>query len=165
MFIGELLGIVLVGYGIWFSSEGVKRCFSTSKDWWRPTKGKRRQAYPASAALLGLCFVVAGLRAALNSVWAHAQILLYVAGGMFVVVLVIGIAQPRFLHPRWYGALQDRFGIKGVARLKEAALQLDDEEWSEVSASDADFENWANRAIPQQARKQGRGYKKSSDGE
>ena len=159
----EFLGVVLVGYGIWFASEAVRRVFGTQKDWWRPVKGKRRYAYPVASVLLGVCFVVAGLSAALNSVWASASILLYVAAGMFVLVLVVGVAQPRFLHPRWYGALEDRYGVKGVARLKEAALQMDDEEWIELAASEDLFDDWAHRTAPRKSSKQGRGYKKQGD--
>ena len=154
----ELLGVVLVGYGLWFASEGVKRHFGTQKDWWRPIKGKKRFAYPAASVLLGICFVAAGLSAALSNVWTSARILLYVAAGLFVLVLAIGVGQPRFLHPRWYGALQDRYGMKGLMRLKEAAVHMDDEEWSEIAASDDFFDDWVQRTAPRKDSKQGRGY-------
>ena len=160
--ITEFLGVVLVGYGLWFASEGIRRTFGTHKDWWRPVKGKKRYAYPVASVLLGICFVVAGLSAALSSVWASAQILLYVAAGLFVLVLVVGVAQPRFLHPRWYGALEDRYGVKGVARLKEAALQMDDEEWIELAASEDFFDDWVRKTAPRKSDSQGRGYNKTA---
>ena len=103
-----------------------------------------------------------GILHALSSVWASAQILLYVAAGLFVLVLVVGVAQPRFLHPRWYGALEDRYGVKGVARLKEAALQMDDEEWIELAASEDFFDDWVRKTAPRKSDSQGRGYNKTA---
>ena len=163
--IAELIGISLVGYGIWFTAEGVKQLSDAAKDWWRPTKGKRRYPYPASGVLLGICFVLMGLVFALHNVWVHARSLGYAGVAVFVLVLVTGIGQPRFLHPRWYGELEDRFGKKGMIRLKRAALATEDAEWNDVVASEVSFDEWANRVMPRQMRKPRRGYKKSTNGE
>lgn len=161
MILAELLGVCLVGYGIWFASEGVKRYFGDAKDWWRPLKGKRRYPYPVSGILLGICFVVAGLGSALNSVWAHSRSLMYVAGAVFVLVIIVGVAQPRFFHPQWYGELEDRFGKKGVMRLKEMAQQVEEEDWTNTIVSEASFNEWVARAMPEHKPRQSRGYKKS----
>ncbi len=161
MSISELLGVGLFGYGIWFTAEGVKRCLGDNKDWWRPLeKRKRHYPYPASGVLLGVCFMVMGLTFALQNVWEHSRKLAYAGGAIFVLVLVVGVAQPRFLHPRWYARLHDRLGNKGVMRLRRAALQMDDEDWREIVASEEEFEAWVARAVPRRPREPRRGYKK-----
>jgi hypothetical protein len=160
----ELIGVFLVGYGIWFSGEGVKRLMDNAKDWWRPTRGKRRYPYPVAGILLGVCFVLMGLVFALNNLWAGARSLVWAGVGMFVLVLIAGIAQPHFLHPRWYAKLEDKFGKKGVARLKREAFSMEDEEWQEVAATDATFERWADRIMPS-LRQTSRAFQKKEEDE
>jgi hypothetical protein len=104
--------------------------------------------------------VLLGLRFALHFSWEGASILGYVGGGLFVVVFVVGIAQPRFLHPRWYGVWEDRLGKKGMRRLRAAAFKLDQEEWLEVDATEESFNAWVDRAVPHTP-KPSRGYKES----
>jgi hypothetical protein len=162
LYVAELIGVSLVGYGIWFTYKGILRILGDGKDWWRPYQNRRRYPYPAAGALLGLCFALLGARFALNSVWARAAILGYIGGGLFVIVVVIGIAQPRFLHPKWYGRLWDRFGREGIARLRRAACALEDQEWREIDSSALAFERWVDRVMPP-ARKAGRGYKQNPD--
>jgi len=159
--IGELIGVFLVGYGIWFASEGIKRYFGGAKDWWRPIRGKRRYPYPFAGALLGVCFVLMGLVFALHNRWTNTRTLVWVGGGVFLLVLAFGIGQPRFLHPRWYGELEDRFGKKGMLRLRREAFTLDDEEWQQVNETDATFKAWVERTMPRSvgARRRG-GYTK-----
>jgi hypothetical protein len=159
MYVAELIGVALVGYGIWFAYKGLLRVLGEGKDWWRPLRNRKRYPYPAAGLLLGICFVLLGARFALNSVWDQAKILGYVGGALFLVVLVIGVAQPRFLHPRWYGRLWDRFGKEGMARLQRAAYALPDEEWTEINASPTAFGRWVDRVMPR-ARPAGRGYSK-----
>jgi hypothetical protein len=163
--IAELIGVCLVGYGIWFAARGVKNHLGIEKDWWRPLGRGKRYPYPVAGVLLGVCFIFLGLRFALNNVWTHARISGYAGGALFVAVLVAGVAQPRFLHPRWYGRLEDRFGKTGVARLRRAAFQVEPEEWSEIVASEASFDEWVDRAMPRQMRRPGRGYAESKEDE
>ena len=148
MYIAELIGVFLVGYGIWFAYKGILRELGYGKDWWRPLRDRKRYPYPVAGLLLGLCFVLLGARFALNSVWQNARILGYVGGGLFVVVLLIGIAQPRFLHPKWYGRLWDRFGKEGMSHLKRAANELEDVEWAEIDASPLTFDRWVDQVMP-----------------
>jgi hypothetical protein len=159
----ELIGVVLVGYGIWFAGKGVQKQFGSDKTWWRPLTRSERYPYPAAGVLLGIVFALLGLRFALDGVWAQAAILAWVGGGVFILVLVIGVVQPRFLHPRWYGVLEDRFGRKAMARLKGAAVAVPVEEWIEIRASDSALDAWANRVMPD--RRPGRGYAKDLDRE
>lgn len=172
MYIAELIGVFLVGYGIWFASKGVQMVLGIGKGWWRPMQGKKRYPYPAAGVLLGICFVILGLRFALNSIWVHVQILSYVGGALFILVLVTGVIQPRFLHPRWYGRLENRYGKEGVAHLKQAAHRLEDEQWIEVCSTDESLDRWAQQVMygwkpSQPARRAsgraGRGYKKNTD--
>ena len=81
---------------------------------------------------------------------------------MFIVVLVIGIAQPRIFHPRWYGRLWDRFGREGMQRLKRAAHELEDDEWIEIDSSALTFDRWVERVMPR-VRPSARGYKQKQD--
>ena len=158
--LGELMGIFLVGYGIWFLAEGVKRQFNGAKDWWRPTRGKRRYPYPVAGMLLGLVFVAMGLVFALNHLWENARVMAWVGGGLFVLVLVSGIGQPRFLHPRWYGDLQDRHGRKAILQLKQAALATEDEDWQAIAATESAFDAWVARTLPFNRSALSRGYNK-----
>ncbi len=159
--IAELIGLALVAYGIWLRIRGGIMWFSTRKDWWRPLSHRNRYPYPASGVLLGVCFVVLGFRFALHYAWGpNAQVLGYVGGGLFAVVLIAGITQPRFLHPRWYGVLEDRFGKKAMLRLRAAAYKMETEEWIELTASEDAFNEWVERTMPRQASRPGRGYQK-----
>jgi hypothetical protein len=159
--VAELIGLALVAYGIWFGIRGGILWFGTQKDWWRPLSHKNRYPSPASGVLLGLCVIVLGLRFVLHYAWENAQILGYVGGGLFIVVLAAGIAQPRFLHPGWYGSLEDRFGKKAMMRLKAAAYKLEMEEWTDLIASEDAFNEWVERTMPKQASQPSRGYQKS----
>jgi hypothetical protein len=166
--LGELLGILLVGYGLWYAYKGFVRLLTGEKDWWRPANRRQRYPYPAAGVVLGLCFAVLGLRFALNYVWEHARVLGYVGLGLFVVVMLLGVVQPRFLHPRWYGQLQDRLGKQRLVLLQGKARQVDGEEWAEIVASEASFEQWVNRTAPGGSSGQGRrprGYAKDTDRE
>ena len=165
MIFAELVGVFLVGYGIWFSGEGVKRLSNMATDWWRPVKGRRRYPYPVSGILLGLCFVAMGLVFALSNVWEHSRSLAYVGGGIFVLVLLAGIGQPRFLHPRWYGQLEDRFGKKGMLRLRRSAFEVDEAEWKEIVAAESTFQAWVDRVMPDEShgRLRSRGYQPDAD--
>jgi hypothetical protein len=109
--------------------------------------------------LLGVCFVLMGLVFALSNVWANVRILVWVGIGVFVLVLIAGIGQPRFLHPRWYGELEDRFGKKGVMQLRRAAFQMEDKDWKEVVSSKAFFDEWVKRAMPREGQPPARGYR------
>jgi hypothetical protein len=162
LYIAELIGVALVGYGMWFAYKGLLRVAGDGKDWWRPLRNRKRYPYPAAGVLLGICFALLGLRFALNSVWPSAKILGYIGGGLFIVVLVIGVAQPRFLHPKWYGRLWDRFGKEGMSRLQRAAFALEDQEWIEINASPTTFSRWVDRVMPR-ARPSGRGYSPNQD--
>jgi hypothetical protein len=162
LYIAELIGVFLVGYGIWFTNRGIQRALGADKDWWRPLRNRKRYPYPAAGALLGVCFACLGARFALNNVWGHAPILGYVGGGLFAVVVVVGIAQPRFLHPRWYGRLWDRYGREGMARLRRAAYELEDEKWVEIDSSEITFDRWVERVMPRFSSAD-RGYKQGTD--
>ena len=164
LYFAELVGLFLVGYGIWFTSEGVRRYWGTGKDWWRPLGRKRRYPYPVSGILLGFCFVVMGLVFVLNNVWAHARSLAYAGGALFILVVVFGLIQPRVLHPRWYGALEDRLGKKTLSRLRSAAIQMEDQEWVEVIATEDAFNAWVERMTPGLRRAPQRGYQKRDNG-
>jgi hypothetical protein len=163
LYIAELIGVFLFAYGMWFAYRGILRALGDNRDWWRPLRNRKRYPYPVAGVLLGLCFVLLGARFALNSVWMRAQILGYVGAGLFGIVLVVGIAQPRFLHPRWYGRLWDRFGREGMSRLQRAAYELADEEWIEIDASPTAFDRWVDRVMPQVS-STGRGYKQQDRG-
>jgi hypothetical protein len=160
--LAEIMGLALVGYGVWFAIKGAGMLFWDRKDWWRPLDRRKRYPYPVAGVLLGVCFVLLGLRFALHFSWERASILGYIGGGLFVVVFAIGIGQPRFLHPRWYGLLEDRLGKKGMQRLRAAAFRLETEEWLEVDATEASFSEWVERALPQQ-RAQSRGFQKGKE--
>jgi hypothetical protein len=157
----EFIGLLLAGYGIWFSAQGVRRWLGAEKDWWRPLRRQRRYPYPAAGVLLGLCFFTMGLMFALRDAWVQARGLAWVGGGLFVLVMAAGIAQPRFLHPPWYGQLQDRYGKQGVLRLKDAAWRMEEEEWSEVTAAEPLFEAWVKQVMPGPAEPLRRGYKRA----
>ena len=159
--IAEMIGLFLVGYGIWFTARGFGMYIRVGKDWWRPTSRKTRYPYPAAGILLGICFVILGMRFALNYAWPNASILGYIGGATFLVVLVIGIVQPRFLHPRWYGALEDRFGKKGMTRLRSSAFKVEAEEWREIVATELTFSRWVDRTMPSELPRQKRGYKRN----
>lgn len=165
MIIAELIGVFLVGYGMWFTAEGIKRHFGGAKDWWRPVKGKRRYPYPIAGALLGVCFADMGLVFALHNLWAYARSLVWVGVGLFVLVLATGIGQPRFLHPRWYGELEDRYGKKGLMRLKREAFLMEEEEWQEIASSESAFKQWVGRTMPHRARSSNRGYERPEEDE
>jgi len=161
LYIAELIGVCLVGYGIWFTYKGILRALGDDKDWWRPLRNRKRYPYPVAGALLGMCFILLGARFALNRVWRHASVLGYAGGGLFVVVLIVGVAQPRFLHPKWYGRLWDRFGREGMSRLRRAAYELEDTEWTEINASPLTFDRWVDRVMPR-VKPAGRGYKQDT---
>ena len=144
----EFVGVVLVGYGMWYVYKGIVRLAGGEKDWWRPENRKQRYPYPAAGILLGICFAVLGLRFALNSVWEQARALGYVGIGLFVLVLVLGVVQPRFLHPKWYGRLQDQLGKQRLMLLQREAQRTDIDEWAMIVASDTAFEQWVNRNAP-----------------
>jgi hypothetical protein len=146
--LAEVIGLLLVAYGIWFTYKGVLRMLGNSKDWWRPLQNKTPYPYPAAGILLGLCFVLLGTRFALNRTWDQATLLGYAGGGLFVIVLVVGTVQPRFLHPKWYGTLWDRFGREGMSHLSRAASQLEDKEWCEIDSSVLTFDRWVDRVMP-----------------
>jgi hypothetical protein len=162
--IAELIGVCLVGYGIWFMSRGVKNHLGIDKDWWRPLGHQKRYPYPVAGILLGVCFVLLGLRFALNTTWGYANILGYAGGALFVVVLVIGVAQPRFFHPQWYSQLEARLGKKGMLRLRHAAFQVEADEWLEVVASEVSFNEWVDKVMPAQRLQQSRGYARRDNG-
>jgi hypothetical protein len=138
------------------------RLLSSEKDWWRPLSRQQRYPYPAAGMILGLCFVVLGLRFALHNVWAQATTLSYVGIGLFVLVLVLGVVQPRFLHPGWYGRLQDRLGKQRLLLLQREAQKTEPGEWTEIIASDAAFEQWVNRNAPSSAQGRRRTYAKDT---
>jgi len=159
--VAEMIGLALIGYGIWFGVRGIAMWVGSDKIWWRPLGQKNRYPYPAAGALLGVCFMILGARFALHYLWENAGILGYIGGGIFLIVLVVGVGQPRFLHPRWYGALEDRLGKKGMTRLRTAALKLDVDEWLEIAASENRFIEWANKTVPWPER-QSRGYRRNA---
>lgn len=161
----EFVGVLLVGYGMWYAYKGIVRLWSGEKDWWRPANRQQRYPYPAAGILLGLTFVVLGLRFALNSVWADARALGYVGIGLFVLVMLIGVLQPRFLHPGWYGRLQDRLGKQRLVLLQQAARQVPADEWAEITATQGAFEHWVNHNTPSAVPSRRRGYKPNQDRE
>jgi hypothetical protein len=166
--LGELIGIALVGYGMWYVYKGLVRLLTGEKDWWRPTSRRQRYPYPAAGIMLGLVFAVLGLRFALNYVWEQAKVLSYVGVGLFVVVMTLGVTQPRFLHPRWLGRLQDRLGKQRLMLLQGKARQVDGEEWGEIVATESSFDAWVNRNAPSSSSAQERrprGYAKNRDRE
>jgi len=165
-YFAEFVGVVLVGYGIWYGYKGVVRVLGGEKDWWRPETRQKRYPYPAAGILLGICFLVLGLRFALHNVWEQARTLGFVGIGLFVLVLVLGVVQPRFLHPKWYGRLQDRLGKQRLMLLQRGAQKIDADEGTMIVASDLAFEQWVNRTAPSgvQGRRQ-RGYAKSTESE
>lgn len=157
----EFIGLIMIGYGIWFGVRGVKMYLSTDKSWWRHLSRKERYPYPAAGSLLSLVFILSGSVFLLYYSWPHARTLGYAAGVVFILVLVIGTAQPRIFHPRWYGQLEERFGRKAMDKLRAAACQVPIEEWREIIASDDAFDAWVAQATPAQPRRQSRGYQKS----
>lgn len=159
--IAELIGLILIGYGIWFGTRGVTMYLQADKSWWRHPSRRERYPYPAAGLLLSLVFVLSGLVFLLNRIWLYAPFFGYGAGGMFVLVIVIGVSQPRSLHPHWYGKLVDRLGRKAVDGLKAAAYQMPIEEWRQVIASDQTFENWVSKSAPAPVRHHSRGYQKA----
>jgi hypothetical protein len=161
----EFVGVMLVGYGIWYGYKGIVRLFGSEKDWWRPRTRRQRYPYPAAGVLLGICFVVLGLRFAIQNVWEHARILGWVGIGLVIVVIVLGVVQPRFLHPRWYARLHDRLDRRRVILLQQKAQRTPYDEWVEVVASDASFEQWVNRNVPSSPQGRGRAYAKNTDRE
>ena len=164
MQIAEFIGLTLIGYGIWFGFRGIKIYFSTDKSWWRYPSRKERYPYPVAGLLLSLVFVLAGLVFVLYHTFGEqARAFGYAAGAAFILVLVIGIAQPPIFHPKWYARLQKKFGKKGVAQLKTAAYKMPLEEWQEIAASHDVFTEWATKTAPAQTHHHSRGYKKSGD--
>ena len=161
----EFIGVLLVGYGIWYAYKGLVRLFSAEKDWWRPATRQHRYPYPAAGLLLGVCFIVLGLRFALNNVWEHARFLSYVGIGLFVLVLLIGVLQPRFLHPTWYGRLQDSLGKQRLMLLQREARKVPPDEWTEILATQGAFEHWVSRNTPSQPPARRHGYKPGTDRE
>jgi hypothetical protein len=158
MFVAELIGIALVAYGMWFAYRGLDMWFGTNREWWRPISHRKRYPYPAAGILLGVCFILLGLRFALNSVWAQARILGYAGGVLFVVVLLAGVIQPRWLHPDWYRRLHDRLGKERMSKLRAKAFELEGQEWQEISASEDLFQKWVDRAAPKEVSASSRGY-------
>ena len=156
----QLIGLVLIGCGVWFTAQGVRMYLGSDKNWWRPPRKGQRYPYPIAGMLMGIFFVLTGLFFTLHGDWQHASILGYIGGGFFILVFVIGIAQPRFCHPRWYGNLEDRLGKERVEQLKLAARRMEEEEWSEVAASEAFFEAWVAQTAPHPLQRQSRGYTK-----
>ena len=161
----EMIGVVLVGYGIWYGYKGIVRLFSGEKDWWRPLNRQQRYPYPAAGVMLGVCFIVLGLRFALNNVWPGARALSYVGIGLFVLVLATGVVQPRFLHPGWYGRLEGRLGKQRLGLLQRVARKVPPEEWIEILATEGAFEHWVDQNAPSRPVARQRGYKPDTDRE
>jgi hypothetical protein len=161
VFVAELIGLALIGYGFWFGARGVVIWVAEKKNWWRPVDRSSRYPYPAAGILLSLVFIVLGARFALHGIWEHAAILGYVGGVLFLIVLAAGVGQPRFLHPPWYRELEDQFGKKGVQQLRAAAFKMDKEEWVEIAESESEFDAWVARAAPAPQPRHSRGYKKT----
>jgi hypothetical protein len=157
----ELIGLVMVGYGIWFGVRGAKMYLSGDKSWWRHPSRKERYPYPAAGFLLSFVFVLSGSVFLLHYTWPNARMLGYAAGVVFVFVLVIGVVQPSILHPRWYGQLEKQFGRKAMDKLRAAAYAVPIEEWREIVASDEAFHAWVAETAPAQPRHQSRAYKKT----
>jgi hypothetical protein len=163
--VAEFVGVCLVAYGIWYSYKGVMRLAGSEKDWWRPLSRRQRYPYPAAGILLGICFAVLGLRFALHNVWAQARTLGYVGIGVFALVLVAGVVQPRFLHPRWYGRLQDSLGKERVLLLQREAHKASNDEWVEIAASESAFDQWVKRTAPSSTPSRRRTYTRNTDRE
>jgi hypothetical protein len=161
MVVAEVIGLALIGYGIWFGARGVVIWVTEKKNWWRPVDRSSRYPYPAAGILLSIVFMILGARFALHYVWEGAAILGYIGGAFFLIVLAAGVAQPRFLHPPWYRELEDRLGKKGVQQLRSAALKMDKEEWIEIAESESEFDDWVARAAPAPQAHHSRGYKKA----
>jgi hypothetical protein len=161
----EMVGVILVGYGMWYGYKGLVRLFTGEKDWWRPLTRQQRYPYPAAGVLLGICFIVLGLRFALNNVWEQARTLSYAGIGAFVLVLVTGVVQPRFLHPTWYGGLEDRLGKQRVGLLLREARKVPADEWSEILTTEGAFEHWVDQNAPSRPASRQRGYKPDIDRE
>lgn len=161
MFVAELIGLALVGYGFWFGARGVVIWATDKKNWWRPIDRSSRYPYPAAGILLSIVFIILGARFVLHQVWERAAILGYIGGAAFLIVLAAGVGQPHFLHPPWYRRLEDQLGKKGVQQLRSAALKMDKEEWIEIAESESEFEAWVARAAPAPQVHRSRGYKKT----
>jgi hypothetical protein len=161
----EFVGVLLVGYGIWYGYKGVVRVFSGEKDWWRPATRQQRYPYPAAGIVLGICFIVLGLRFALNNVWEQARTLSYAGIGLFVVVVLLGVVQPRFLHPKWYGRLQDALGKQRLMLLQRKARTIPSDEWAEIVSTEGAFEHWVQQNAPSRPVGRQRGYKPDADRE
>ncbi|MBN1579283.1 MAG: hypothetical protein JXA89_01175 [Anaerolineae bacterium] len=157
----ELIGLIMVAYGIWFGARGVRMYLSSDKSWWRHPSRKERYPYPAAGFLLSFVFILSGLVFLLYYTWANARMLGYAAGVVFIFVLVIGVAQPSVFHPRWYSQLEKRLGKNGMTKLRAAAYAVPTEEWREIVASDETFNAWVTEAVPAQPRHQSRAYKKT----
>lgn len=161
MRVAELIGLALIGYGIWFGIRGVKMYLSDDKSWWRHPSRKERYPYPAAGLLLSLVFILAGLAFLLHYAWANARTLGYAAGAVFLLVLIIGITQPSIFHPHWYGQLEKQIGRKGMDKLRAAAYAMPIEEWLQIIASSETFDAWIAETAPAQSRHQSRAYKKT----
>ena len=166
MSMANLFGVILVGLGIWSAGRGVLTWLRFSGGGWPwpgrgealvetivgflgdfSGKGGNRHPYPAASIALGVCLVVCALGSILNGVWAHADILWFVGVALLVLALAIGIAQPHFLHPRWYHRLEDRYGAEGMKHLRQAALQVGEQRWLAVCSSDESFDRWAEQVM------------------
>lgn len=159
--VAEMIGLAMIGYGLWFGLRGVKMQFSNDKGWWRHLSRQQRYPYPVAGQLLGLVFVLTGLVFLLNALVQNARYFGYVAGGILVLVLIIGVWQPRVFHPRWYRDLEDRVGKKEMQKLKVAAYEMPVEEWREIAATEAGFNAWVDKTVPSQPHRPGRGYRKT----
>lgn len=159
MLVAEVIGLALIIYGVWFGARGLGMWFDGDKEWWRPTSRKSRYPYPAAGVLLGVFFVLLGGRFALHYLWEYAPLLGYIGGVLFLVVVLAGVAQPRFLHPKWYGRLEDALGKEGVRDLRAEALRMEAEEWHETAATQETFEAWVRRTALQKVRVS-RGYRR-----
>lgn len=49
-YVGEMIGLTLSGYGLWFAVRGIKMYLSTDKAWWRPINRQNRYPYPVAVA-------------------------------------------------------------------------------------------------------------------
>ena len=159
MIVAQVIGLALIGYGIWFGARGVGIWTTAKKEWWRPADRRNRYPYPAAGILLGVFFMILGARFGLHYIWPRAAVLGYAGGILFLVVLAAGVGQPRFLHPPWYRELEERVGKKGVQQLRSAAFKMDKEEWLEIAESESEFKAWVERTAPVQVHHT-RGYKK-----
>lgn len=161
MAVAEMIGLALIGYGLWFGFRGIKMHFSNDKGWWRHLSHKERYPYPAAGLLLSLVFVLAGLAFLLHFHVENAAYFGYVAGIAFIFVLIVGVWQPRVFHPRWYRDLEDQVGKKGMQKLKAVAYEMPVEEWREIATSDASFSAWVDKTVPGQVQRSSRGYRKT----